>query len=155
MGEYTAKLEWRREGAAFTDNRFSRAHKWRFDGGAEIPASASPLVVPPPLSDLAGVDPEEAFVAAIASCHMLWFLSLAARKGFVVDHYRDAATGILEKDGAGRQSMTRVTLRPDVGFSGDKQPSPDDLDALHHKAHENCFIANSVRSEITVESAAA
>jgi organic hydroperoxide reductase OsmC/OhrA len=151
MGEYTAKLEWQRRGAAFTDNRFSRAHEWRFDGGTAVPASASPQVVPPPLSDLAGVDPEEAFVASIASCHMLWFLSLAARKGFVVDHYRDDAIGVLEKDGTGRQSMTRVTLRPDIGFSGDKRPSPDDLEALHHKAHENCFIANSVRTEITVK----
>jgi organic hydroperoxide reductase OsmC/OhrA len=150
MGEYTARLEWQRNGAAFTDNRYSRAHRWRFDGGAEVPASASPLVVPSPLSDPAGVDPEEAFVAAIASCHMLWFLSLAARQGFVVEHYRDDAVGILEKNESGRQAITRVTLSPDIGFSGDKQPSPVELDALHHKAHENCFIANSVRSEITV-----
>jgi organic hydroperoxide reductase OsmC/OhrA len=153
MGEYKAKLEWRRDGARFTDNRFSRAHRWRFDGGADVPASASPLVVPPPLSDLAGVDPEEAFVASIASCHMLWFLSLAARQGFVVDHYRDEAVGVLEKNEAGRQAMTRVTLRPDIGFAGDKQPSPEDLQALHHKAHDNCFIANSVHTEITVEPA--
>jgi len=154
MGEYTATLEWQREGAVFTDNRFSRAHRWRFDGGADVPGSASPLVVPPPLSDPAGVDPEEAFVAAIASCHMLWFLSLAARAGFVVDHYRDAAVGIMEKIASGKQAITRVTLRPDIGFSGDRQPSPDELQSLHEKAHENCFIANSVRTEITVEPAA-
>ena len=155
MGEYTAKLEWQRNGAAFTDNRFSRVHRWSFDGGADVPASASPLVVPPPLSDPAGVDPEEAFVAAIASCHMLWFLSLAAKQGFLVDHYRDDAVGVLEKNGEGKQAVTRVTLRPDIGFSGDKRPSPDELEALHHKAHDNCFIANSVHTEITVEPAAA
>jgi organic hydroperoxide reductase OsmC/OhrA len=155
MGKYTAKLEWQRDGAAFTDNRFSRAHRWKFDGGADVAASASPSVVPPPLSDPAGVDPEEAFVAAIASCHMLWFLSLAARQGFLVDHYRDDAVGILEKSERGSQAITRVTLRPDIGFSGDKLPSPTELEALHHKAHENCFIANSVRTEIKVEPVAA
>jgi organic hydroperoxide reductase OsmC/OhrA len=154
MGEYTARLEWQRNGAAFTDNRFSRAHRWRFDGGADVPASASPLVVPAPLSDPAGVDPEEAFVAAIASCHMLWFLSLAARQGFLVDHYRDHAVGILEKNDDGKQAITQVSLRPDIGFSGDKRPSPEEQEALHHKAHENCFIANSVRTAISVESGA-
>lgn len=151
MGQYTATLEWQRDGAVFTDNRFSRAHRWRFDGGADVPGSASPLIVPPPLSDPAGIDPEEAFVAAIASCHMLWFLALAARAGFVVDHYRDAAVGVMENIDSGKQAITRVTLRPDIGFSGDKQPSPDELQSLHHKAHDNCFIANSVRTEITVE----
>jgi organic hydroperoxide reductase OsmC/OhrA len=151
MGEYTATLEWQRDGAVFTDHRFSRAHRWRFDGGADVPGSASPLIVPPPLSDPAAIDPEEAFVAAIASCHMLWFLALAAKQGFVVDHYRDAAVGIMEKIESGKQAITRVTLRPDIGFSGDKRPSPDELQSLHHKAHDNCFIANSVRTEITVE----
>jgi organic hydroperoxide reductase OsmC/OhrA len=154
MGEYSATLEWQRDGAVFTDNRFSRAHRWRFDGGADVPGSASPLIVPLPLSDPAGVDPEEAFVAAIASCHMLWFLSLAARAGFVVDFYRDAAVGIMERIASGKQAITRVTLRPDIGFSGDKKPSPDELQSLHHKAHDNCFIANSVLTEITVEPAA-
>ena len=153
MGEYTATLEWQRDGAVFTDNRFSRAHRWRFDGGADVPGSASPLVVPPPLSDPTAIDPEEAFVAAIASCHMLWFLALAARAGFIVDHYRDVAVGIMEKIDSGKQAITRVTLRPDIGFSGDKRPSPDELQSLHHKAHDNCFIANSVRTEITVEPA--
>jgi organic hydroperoxide reductase OsmC/OhrA len=153
MGEYTATLEWQRDGAVFTDHRFSRAHRWRFDGGVDVPGSASPLIVPPPLSDPAAIDPEEAFVAAIASCHMLWFLALAAKQGFVVDHYRDAAVGIMEKIESGKQAITRVTLRPDIGFSGDRQPSPDELQSLHHKAHDNCFIANSVRTEITVEPA--
>jgi organic hydroperoxide reductase OsmC/OhrA len=154
MGKYTAKLEWQRNGAAFTDNRFSRAHRWMFDGGADVPASASPLVVPPPLSDPAGVDPEEAFVAAIASCHMLWFLSLAAKQKFVVEHYRDDAVGIMEKNEHGKTAITRVTLRPEIGFSGDARPSPEELQALHQRAHENCFIANSVRTEITIETGA-
>jgi organic hydroperoxide reductase OsmC/OhrA len=151
MGEYTATVDWQRKGEPFTDNRFSRAHSWSFDGGATVPASASPLVVKPPLSDPAGVDPEEAFVAAISSCHMLWFLSLAARKGFVVERYRDSAVGVLEKNDQGKQAITKVRLRPEIGFSGDKRPSAAELGELHRAAHENCFIANSVRTEITVE----
>lgn len=155
MGEYTASVEWRRKDETFTDNRYSRAHSWSFDGGATVPASSSPLVVKAPLSDPAGVDPEEAFVAAISSCHMLWFLSFAARKGFVVDRYRDTAIGTLAKDRDGKQAITKVRLRPDIAFSGDKRPSAAELDELHHAAHENCFIANSVKTEITVESGGA
>lgn len=152
MGEYAATVEWQRKDETFTDNRFSRAHSWSFDGGATVPASSSPLVVKAPLSDPAGVDPEEAFVAAISSCHMLWFLSLAARKGFVVDRYRDSAVGILAKNQDGKQAITKVRLRPDISFSGDKRPSAAELDELHHAAHENCFIANSVKTDIMVES---
>jgi organic hydroperoxide reductase OsmC/OhrA len=155
MGEYTATVEWRRKDETFTDNRYSRAHSWSFDGGATVPASSSPLVVKAPLSDPAGIDPEEAFVAAISSCHMLWFLSFAARKGFVVDRYRDSAIGVLSKDREGKQAITKVRLRPDIAFSGDKRPSAANLDELHHAAHENCFIANSVKTEITVESGGA
>ena len=155
MGEYTATVEWRRKDETFTDNRYSRAHSWSFDGGATVPASSSPLVVKAPLSDPAGIDPEEAFVAAISSCHMLWFLSFAARKGFVVDRYRDSAIGVLSKDREGKQAITKVRLRPDIAFSGDKRPSAAELDELHHAAHENCFIANSVKTEITVESGGA
>jgi organic hydroperoxide reductase OsmC/OhrA len=155
MGEYTATVEWRRKDETFTDNRYSRAHSWRFDGGATVPASSSPLVVKAPLSDPAGVDPEEAFVAAVSSCHMLWFLSFAARKGFVVDRYRDTAIGTLAKDPDGKQAITKVRLRPDIAFSGDKRPSAAELGELHHAAHENCFIANSVKTEITVESGGA
>lgn len=151
MGEYKATVEWQRDGATFTDNRYSRAHTWRFDGGAAVPASSSPQVLPPPLSDPAGVDPEEAFVAAISACHMLWFLSLAARQGFVVERYRDEAVGVLEKNQAGKQAITRVTLRPAIQFAGDRRPSADELDGLHHKAHDNCFIANSVLTDVTVE----
>lgn len=152
MSDYNVVTEWRREaGTVFIDNRYSRAHRWLFDGGIEVPASSSPQVVPAPLSATAAVDPEEAFVASLASCHMLWFLSLAAQQGFVVDAYRDAAVGTLAKDAAGRLAMTRVTLRPEARFSGDPQPDAEQLQALHHAAHELCFIANSVKTEVCCE----
>ena len=150
MAEYNAVVEWERNGAAFTDNRYHRAHRWRFDGGVEVPASASPHVVPPPLSAEAAVDPEEAFVASLSSCHMLWFLSLAAKRGWVVDAYRDEAVGVLGKDASGRLAMTRVTLRPDVRFAG-LPPSAAEIDALHREAHERCFIANSVKTDVRCE----
>jgi len=145
---HTADVVWQRDGADFCDNRYSRRHRLRFDGGLDIPASASPHVVPPPLSDAAAVDPEEAFVAALASCHMLWFLSLAAEQGFRVDRYHDAASGELAPDASGRLAMTTVTLRPQADFSGHKQPTPDDLRRLHEAAHDRCFLAASVRSEV-------
>jgi pimeloyl-ACP methyl ester carboxylesterase/organic hydroperoxide reductase OsmC/OhrA len=151
MSEYTATIRWQRGEQVFTDNRYSRTHRWRFDGGAEIPGSAAPSVVPPPRSDPAAVDPEEAFVASLSSCHMLWFLTLAAKQGFRVDSYEDQAGGVLAKDASGRMAMTRVTLRPQVRFSGDKLPSAADIDALHHEAHEKCFIANSVKTEVRIE----
>jgi len=151
MAEYTAVVEWRRDGAVFTDNRYSRGHRWRFDGGIAVPASASPHNVPLPLSVAAAVDPEEAFVASLSSCHMLWFLSIAARRGFVVEDYRDEAVGVLAKDEAGKQAMTRVTLRPAIRFGGDKQPTPDELLAIHHEAHEQCFIARSVKTDVRCE----
>lgn len=154
MSEYVATVEWRRNGAKFTDNRYSRAHSWRFDGGATVSASSSPHVIPAPLSDPKNVDPEEAFVAAVASCHMLWFLSLAAKKGLVVDRYSDDAVGFMEKNEQGKLAITRVALRPQISFAGENRPSPGDVDALHHAAHDRCFIANSVRSEISVESRA-
>lgn len=133
------------------DGRYGRRHVLRFDGGAEVPGSASPHVVPAPLSDPAAVDPEEAFVAALASCHMLWFLSIAAKRGFRVDRYADAASGAMGEDARGRTAVTVVTLRPDVRFSGDRLPSPEEIRAMHHAAHEACFIANSVRSEVRCE----
>jgi organic hydroperoxide reductase OsmC/OhrA len=151
MSAHTAGIEWRRGDAAFTDSCYSRAHVWRFDGGVEVPASASPHVVPPPLGRADAVDPEEAFVAALASCHMLWFLSLAARRGFVVDSYSDQATGLMERDKRGRMAITRVTLRPLAVFSGPRVPDRAGLDELHHAAHEQCFIANSVRTEVFCE----
>lgn len=143
---------WDRGEAPFADNRYSRQHRWRFDGGAEVPASASPHVVPPPMSDAAAVDPEEAFVAAISSCHMLWFLSIAAKRGFIVDRYEDHAEGVLAKDARGRRAMTRVTLRPQVSYAGEK-PDEKTESSMHEAAHDACFIANSVRTEVIVEMA--
>jgi organic hydroperoxide reductase OsmC/OhrA len=151
MSSYTADLLWERGAQDFAGNRYSRRHLWRFDGGAEVVGSSSPSVVPPPGSDPAGVDPEEAFVASLASCHMLWFLAIAAKRGFIIDRYEDAASGVLERNAERRFAMTRVTLRPKVAFSGDKQPTPEELDALHRKAHEECYIANSVTTEVVVE----
>jgi organic hydroperoxide reductase OsmC/OhrA len=154
MSAHTARVEWRRDGATFTDSRYSRAHRWRFDGGAEVRASSSPGVVPVPLSDPQGVDPEEAFVAALSSCHMLWFLSIAARQGFCVDAYDDAAEGRMGADAEGRMAMLDVTLRPRVRFDGERQPTQQQLDALHEAAHAQCFIANSVRTTVRVVPAA-
>jgi organic hydroperoxide reductase OsmC/OhrA len=151
MSTYTATIEWHRNGAAFSDNRYGRAHVWRFDGGAVVPASASPHVVPVPLSDPAGVDPEEAFVASLSSCHMLWFLSLAAKRGLVVESYRDEAVGVMAKNADGKLAMTRVTLRPAVRFAGARAPAAGELQELHHRAHEECFIATSVRTEVVCE----
>jgi organic hydroperoxide reductase OsmC/OhrA len=151
MSTYTAAVRWARGDAAFTDHRYSRAHTWTFDGGAVVPGSSSPHVVPVPGSDPAAVDPEEAFVASLSSCHMLWFLDLAARRGFVVDAYADDAEGVMAKNAEGKLAMTVVTLRPRVAFAGEKQPSRDDVAALHHRAHERCFIASSVKSEVRCE----
>jgi organic hydroperoxide reductase OsmC/OhrA len=148
---YTATITWAREGAPFTDSRYSRAHRWRFDGGVEVAASASPQLVPQPLSSAAAIDPEEAFVAALASCHMLWFLSIAAGRGFVVESYRDEATGLLARNAAGRLAMTEVALHPEVVFAGDARPDSDEHAALHHEAHEQCYIARSVTTEVRCE----
>jgi len=151
MSEYTAVVTWERNGARFTDNRYSRAHRWSFDGGIEVPASASPNVVPVPQSVAAAVDPEEAFVAALASCHMLWFLSIAAKRGFLVESYRDKATGVMAKNADGRLAMTQVTLRPEVVFAADRRPPPAEYAAMHHEAHEECFIACSVKTDVRCE----
>ena len=148
--EYRAEIVWTRDGAVFTDNRYSRGHVWRFDGGVEVPASSSPLSVRLPLSRADAVDPEEAFVAALSSCHMLFFLAFAAKAGFVVDKYEDAAVGVMSKNEHGKLFVSKVTLDPAVAFSGAKRPSREELDALHHHAHEECYIANSVRAEIVV-----
>jgi organic hydroperoxide reductase OsmC/OhrA len=152
MSEHTASLEWQaRPGEGFTDNHYSRRHALRFDGGAVVPGSSAPSSVPLPWSDAAAVDPEEMFVAALASCHMLWFLSLAARAGFTVERYADDAVGTLARDARGRMSMTVVTLRPRVAFGGARLPAEDELAALHHQAHEHCYIANSVSTDVRVE----
>ena len=149
--EYQAWIHWSRGAAVFTDNRYSRAHTWRFDGGIEVPASSSPRVVRVPLSAEHAVDPEEALVAALSSCHMLWFLSLAAASGLRVDEYTDTATGVMGKNAAGRTAMVRVTLHPRVICSGGRQPARAELDALHRRAHEECFIANSVTTDVRCE----
>jgi organic hydroperoxide reductase OsmC/OhrA len=149
MSVHSATVVWNRGDSGFTDQRYSRRHLWRFDGGAEIVASASPHVVPAPLSDPAGVDPEEAFIASISSCHMLWFLSLAAAAGFVVDSYEDAAEGTMARNEAGQMWVDRVVLRPAIVYSGSR-PSADEEQSLHHEAHDKCFIANSVRTTISV-----
>lgn len=151
MSEHAATVSWQRDGATFTDGRYHRRHTWRFDGGVEVPASASPHVVPPPLSTAAAVDPEEAFVAALASCHMLWFLALAARAGFAVDGYLDQAVGVLGRDAGGRMAMTRVTLRPAVRWAGERRPTATEVGALHRDAHEQCFLARSVVTEVRCE----
>ena len=151
MSTYAATIRWDRKGAeGFAKGQYSRAHEWVFDGGAVVPASASPHIVPAPWSDLAGVDPEEAFIASLSSCHMLFFLDFARRAGFVIDSYVDEAEGELAKGADGRMAMTRVTLRPRI-FWVDEGPDPAALADLHHKAHEACFIANSVKSEVTVQ----
>ena len=150
MSEYNTVVEWNRDGAVFTDNRYSRGHRWLFDGGVEVPASSSPSVVPLPLSVPAAVDPEEAFVASLSSCHMLVFLSIAAKRGFVVDSYRDEAVGLLAKNSSGKLAMTRVTLRPQIEFSSDKRPTAEELAAMHHESHEQCFIASSVKTDVQV-----
>jgi len=150
---YTATIRWERNGARFTDGKYSRAHTWSFDGGMTVPASSSPLVVPAPLSDTSAVDPEEAFVASLSACHFLFFIYFAQRGGFVVDRYTDEAAGTMEKNAQGRSWMSRVTLRPRVEFSGDKVPTAEQIAEMHHKAHDECYIANSVKSEVVVEAA--
>lgn len=151
MSEHTATVEWSRDGQSFSDNRYSRAHDWRFDGGAVVRGSSAPSSVPAPMSDPAAVDPEEALVAAVSSCHMLFFLAYAGKAGFVVDSYRDDAVGRLGRDERGRMSITAVTLRPEAIFSGDARPDAAALDDLHHRAHEACYIANSIRAAVAVE----
>jgi organic hydroperoxide reductase OsmC/OhrA len=151
MAEYRAEVRWHRGDAPFIDNRYSRRHELIFDGGVIVPGSSSPHVVRVPLSDPSAVDPEEAFVGALSACHMLWFLSIAAARGFVVNSYHDDAVGVMAKNDTGRLAMTRVTLRPNTEFSGNSLPSGADVTAMHHEAHEECFIANSVRSEVVCE----
>ena len=151
MAEHHAEVIWQRGEQPFVDERYSRRHLLRFDGGLEVPGSASPHVVPVPLSDPAAVDPEEAFVGSLASCHMLWFLSIAARRRFVVDSYQDAAVGVMARDVAQRMAITEVTLRPQVRFSGSRRPEQGELQAMHEAAHDACFIANSVKTRVRVE----
>jgi len=150
--EFSATILWSRDQMeAFTDNCYSRGHEWQFDGGAVVRASSSPHVVPLPFSIAANVDPEEAFVASLSSCHMLFFLSIAAQRRYIVERYTDRAVGLMGKDGVGKMGVTKVTLRPKVTFSGEYQPDLAQIEAMHHQSHESCFIANSVKTEVVVE----
>jgi organic hydroperoxide reductase OsmC/OhrA len=152
MHTYTATVLWTRAAdAPFKDNKYSRAHEWRFDGGAVVPASSSPLSVRVPMSNPAAVDPEEALVAALSSCHMLFFLSYAASAGFVIDRYEDEAAGEMGKNAKGATAIVKVVLRPKITWVG-AAPSAEQLDKLHHRSHDACYIANSVSAEVVVES---
>lgn len=147
MSEHKATIDWRRETADFAYETYGRDHDWSFDGGTTVRASAAPEYK----GSAARVNPEEAFVASLSSCHMLTFLAVAARRRYVVERYRDEAVGVLDKNAEGRMAVTRATLRPKVEFSGDRIPTAEELKALHESAHHHCFIANSVKTEITVE----
>lgn len=152
MSEYHALVKWTRgENEAFTDNKYSRGHEWQFDGGLTVPASSSPDVVPLPYSVAANLDPEEAFVASLSSCHMLFFLAFIAKHHYLVESYTDEAYGVMEKNAVGKTAMTKVVLRPKVVFGGERVPSYEELVELHHKAHEHCYIANSVTAEVITE----
>jgi organic hydroperoxide reductase OsmC/OhrA len=152
--EYRASVTWKRgDDVKFTDQRYSRRHEWSFDGGITVPASSSPMSVRLPYSVAEAVDPEEALVAALASCHMLTFLYVAAKQGFVVDDYADDAVGEMTTNERGKFWVSKVTLSPRITFSGEKRPSPEQLDGLHHLAHEECYIANSVKGEVVVRGA--
>ncbi len=152
MSTYSATISWsRQKDEKFTDNRYSRAHNWMFDGGETVKASSSPQVVPLPYSEESAVDPEEAFIASLSSCHMLWFLSIVAKRGFVVEAYEDEVEGIMEKNDEGNLAMTEVTLHPTVRYAEGHQPTKKEDTEMHHEAHEACFIANSVKTKINIE----
>lgn len=152
MAEYTARVSWvRSKNEIFIDNKYSRGHEWNFDGGTILKASASPHIVPLPYSVEENVDPEEAFVASISSCHMLFFLSLAAKRKFIIDKYTDNPVGILTKNDQGKLWMKKVTLRPRIKFSGIIKPTLTQIEEIHHQSHNECFIATSVKSEVVIE----
>lgn len=148
MHIYTAQVLWNRGDQPFIDNRYSRRHLMKFDGGLEVPGSSSPHVVRVPFSDPSALDPEEAFVASLSSCHMLWFLGIAAERKFRVDTYVDNAEGVMEKNAKGKHVVSTVTLRPETHFSGDRVPTNEQILSMHHQAHEECFIANSVLTTV-------
>jgi organic hydroperoxide reductase OsmC/OhrA len=147
MSEHKVTIEWTRETADFAYQAYNRDHNWTFDAGVTLRASANPAY----LGSTDCVDPEEAFVASLSSCHMLTFLAIASRKRLVMDGYHDEAVGILAKDTAGRLAITTVTLRPAIKFSGDKIPTAEEIAQMHEQAHHACFIANSVKTEVIVE----
>jgi organic hydroperoxide reductase OsmC/OhrA len=151
LSDYTATVKWQRDGQDFLDDNYSRRHTWEFDGGLHVPASASPQIVPLPKSVAENVDPEEAFVASLSSCHMLFFLAIARNRGYTVDKYTDCAIGHMAKNDQGRMAMMKVVLRPKVVFSGDLWPTTEQIDEIHQQSHDQCFIANSVKTEIITE----
>ena len=150
MAEHKATITWTGASPDFLKGRFTRQHNWTFDGGLTVPASAAPSVVPPPLSDPAAVDPEEAFVASLSSCHMLTFLFLAYRKGIQVDSYEDEAVGTMAKGDNGVPWVSQITLNPKVVYGGEKQPTHEEEAQLHQQAHHYCFIANSIKAKVVV-----
>lgn len=151
MSEHRATITWNRTGTGFLQTQFSRNHTWEFDGGLRVPATAAPSVVPPPWTNPSALDPEEAFVASLSSCHLLTFLFFAAKAGHQVDSYRDEASGVLAKNERGIPWIARVTLRPRVTYTDGTAPTPEQEHALHEKAHHYCYIANSVKTEVTIE----
>ncbi len=153
MSKHRATIRWMCSGADFVNGKYSREHTWTFDGGVVVPASPSPSVVPAPWSNPANVDPEEAYVAAVSSCHMLTFLYLAGKAGFQVVSYDDEAIGAMTKNERGTPWVSSVTLQPKIRYGGSKQPSPAEEASLHHEAHEQCFIAQSIKTEVTVRAA--
>jgi organic hydroperoxide reductase OsmC/OhrA len=151
VSEHKATIRWAHTAGDFLKGRYSREHTWTFDGGLTVPASPSPSSVPKPYSNEAHVDPEEAFVAALSSCHMLTFLFLAMKAGFEVGSYEDEAVGTMTKNEKGIPWVSSVALRPRIVYAGERRPSAEDESRLHHGAHEQCFIANSVKTEVTVQ----
>ena len=152
MSQYFATIKWQRQqDEKFIDNCYSRAHTWQFDGGEIVKASSSPHVVPLPYSVAANVDPEEAFIASLSSCHMLFFLSIAAKRKYIIESYTDEASGIMQVDENHRMAMTEVTLKPTIKFTGDRQPNTQQIDKVHQQAHQQYFIANSVKTKIHIQ----
>ena len=152
MAEHRATIDWANPNEEFTRGRYSREHTWAFDGGVVVQASPSPAVVPAPWSNEAAVDPEEAYVASVSSCHMLTFLHVSSRKGFAIERYTDEAVGVLSKNDDGAYWLSSITLRPRVTYAGEVSPTAEEEQRLHHLAHEQCFIANSIQTEVIVES---
>jgi len=152
-GEHKAVISWRRHGPDFLQGKYSREHTWAFDGGVTVAASSSPAVVPAPYSNPANVDPEEALVAAVSSCHMLTYLHLASRRGIQVDSYEDEAVGVMTKNEKGTPWVSAIALHPRIAYGGAKIPGAAEVAELHHLAHERCFIANSIKTEVTVSAA--
>lgn len=151
MSQHLASIVWQRGEQVFSDNQYSRAHEWQFDGGLRVPASSAPSSVPLPMSVAENVDPEEAVVAALASCHMLFFLAFACKKGYIVDHYEDHPVGTMEKNERNRLYLANIVLQPKVTFSGDNQPDQEAIIALHELSHDHCYIANSLKATVTIQ----